>query len=238
MPVRTQKTIARFISGQWPYIAFGILILIYTYFYFFRPNQHVLTYVQFLLNAIAALAVVKYVIYTRELVKSGQQTADANRQLIETMRPLLLEEWAAQERPADEIRFVRGATEVSRALHLEDIGVPEWTYDQHCQGSRRRVLIFRPFNNGPRVVLLKRLKLEISHRGHAREISCDPDRPLMIPQNERIELHVVYDFVGQIDAKIVDIEYLDGDRIQRNWVANPWSERAYFEPESDRADQV
>jgi hypothetical protein len=223
----------RVFSSAWPYAVFGAIVLTYTYFYFGKSNQSLLAYLQFLLNAIVGLAVVLYVIYTGRLVKSGQQTADANLQLIETMRSYLVEEWVAQERPAREIQFVPGGEEISRALHVQSIGMPPERYEQECQRDKLRVLIFRPFNGGPRLLLLKRVKLEIGFgKGGPREISCDLERPLRIPQNASTELHVLYDFVGQIEARVIEIEYLDGVRVQKTWVANPWSERTYFAPES------
>jgi hypothetical protein len=227
--------VSRFLFKSWPYLFFLALIVVYTYFYFFykHDNTLVLGYLQFLLNGVAALAVVIYVIYTRELVKSGQQTAEANLQLIETMRSYLVEEWVAQERPTTEINLVPGSKQLSRSLHIDGIGMPADRYDQHCNRDKQRVLIFRPYNGGPRLLLLRRVRLEIAFgKGSPQEISCDLERPLRIPQNGSVEIHVLYDFMGQIDARVLEIEYLDGVRVQRTWVANPWSERTYFAPES------
>lgn len=226
------NSVGRFFKAAWPYLVFGAIILVYTYFYFYKPSPSVLTYLQFLLNAVAGLAVVVYVVYTRELVKAGQQTAEANLQLLETMRSYLVEEWVAQERPCDKVAFLPGSEELSRTLHVEGVGMPPDRYDHHCQKEKVRILIFRPFNGSPRLLLLKRVKLEVGiAKGNPQEISYDLERPLRIPQNESIELHVLFDFVGQIDARLVEIEYLDGVRIQKTWVANPWSERTYFAPE-------
>lgn len=150
VPVPDDRNVVRDILVAWPYIIFGALVVVYTYFYFWKPTLEIGDYLQFLLNAIAGLAVVLYVIYTRELVKSGQQTAQANLELIATMRSLLLEEWVAQDRPATEIRLLPpGALELSRTLHISDLGMPADRYDHQCGRDKRRVLIFRPYNGGP-----------------------------------------------------------------------------------------
>jgi hypothetical protein len=199
-------------------------------------NADVFNFVRFLLDAIVGVSVVIYVIYTRDLSRSSQAMAEANLEIVRSLRSLLVEEWVAQERPRAGVALCRGGMELSRTVHIEDLQMPMELYERRRGREQVRLLIFKPMNSGSRVILLRSVRFAIflTATGRVRELVFEPEHPLAIRKEEHAEIHVAYDFEGQIDARVVEIDYLDGDQAQSKWVANPWREGRYFEPEGER----
>jgi hypothetical protein len=221
-------------SRWWPLLAFAVIGILGCFYGFgAHKNDDVFKFLRFLVDLVVGLAVVVYVIYTRDLARTSQLTADANLEIVKSMRSLLVEEWVAQERPRAEVNLCRGGTELSRVVHIDDQDMPADRYERRTGRERVRLLIFKPMNSGTRVILLRsaRIQVSLTPAGRPRELVITPEHPLAIRQDESVEIQVLYDFEGQMDARVVEIDYLDGDRSQNKWVANPWREARYFEPE-------
>ncbi len=218
----------------WPVVVFiGIGVLGRVYGLGPHKNEEMFNLLRFLLDLGVGLSVVIYVIYTRDLAQSSQVMAEANLEIVRSLRSLLVEEWVAQERVRLDVDLCRGGLELSQVVHLEDLQMPRERYERRAARDRVRVLIFKPLNSGTRLVLLRSVKFQIflTAAGRVRELAFAPEHPLPIKKEEHAEIHILYDFEGQIDARVVEIDYLDGDRSQNKWVANPWREGRYFEPE-------
>lgn len=200
--------------------------------YFFLPETDNINLITFLINGLGVLAIVLYVMYTKELAESSNKTAEASIKMVEAMQSRVLEQWEC--RKCDNVRLIRGGEEVSRVIHISDKQISERDYEGYKKTDKPRVLIFKPMNMGPRPVLLKRVKFGISDSRAKieRDISYDPEPPIVIQKEKSIELQVCYDMEGIIAARVVEIEYKDGDIVQTLWTANPFNERRHeIEPE-------
>lgn len=231
---REEKRKPHWLFSAWPYLVFGIIGFLGASFTFgATKNETALGFLKLLVDLVVGLAIVIYVIYTRDLAKSSQVTADANLEIVRSMRSQIVEEWVAQERAASEVRLCRDGDELSRDIHLTDLGMPRDRFERKLTRDRHRVLIFKAMNTGTRVILLRSVKFQIllSPGGRGRELVFAPEHPIAIRKDEYAEVQVVHDFEGQIEARVVEIDYLDGDQPQTQWVANPWREGRYFEPE-------
>ncbi len=220
------------LSKWWPCL-FIIGLLSYGIIdYFFFPKIDNINLITFLINGLGVLAIVIYVMYTKDLAESSNKTAEANIKIVESMQSRILEQWEC--RKCDNIHLIRGGEEVSRAIHISDKQISERDYEGYKKTDKLRVLIFKPMNMGPRPVLLKRIKFGISDSRAKveRNISYDPEPPIVIQKEVSIELQVCYDIEGMIAARIVEIEYKDGDIVQTLWTANPFNEKRHeIEPE-------
>lgn len=188
-----------------------------------------------LINGIGVLAIVIYVIYTKDLAESSQKTAEANVRIVESMQSRILEEWEC--RKCSNVILIRGGEDVSRVLHISDKEINEQEYTRFTRREKLNVLVFKPMNMGPRPVLLKRVKFIISDTRCKRErdLSWDPGKPVVIQKDKNIEIIVCYDMEGMISARVAEIEYQDGVVNQTLWIANPFTERRHEpEPEAER----
>lgn len=232
--------IEKFIKKWWGCAVIFLLIGVYLFFYFFRsPQSQALTIISFLINSFVSLAVVIYVIYTRDLAKSSQataeasiKTAEANIRLVESMQSMLLEQWACELKENQEL--IRDGEMISRSIHVEDKHISADHYSAHLRKPKKRTLIFKPLNCGSRPVILYSVKFEISETRsrRPREITYDPPTPIVINKDQEKEILVAYNIEGEIEIRVVEINYQDGDKKQNRWIANAYKEiDRYQEPE-------
>lgn len=225
------------LSKWWPCL-FIIGLLSYGIIdYFFLPEIDNIHIVTFLINSIGVLAIVIYVMYTKELAESSNKIAEANIKIVESMQSRILEQWEC--RKCKNINLIRGGEDVSYVIHVSDKQISESEYENYKKSEAPRVLIFKPMNMGPRPVLLRRVKFTISDSRCKieRDISYDPEPPIVIQKEQSIEMQVCYDIEGMISARVVEIEYNDGNIEQTLWIANPFSERRHEPaPEVERGE--
>lgn len=227
---------------KWWILCLAIFFLIaYLFVYFVYGKQHdaLLQLLQFLINAAASLAVILYVVYTRELTVSSQKTteaaiktAEANTRLVESMQSMLLEQWACELRA--NVVLSRDGTSVSKSIHVEDKHIPEPKYDAYLRNAKKRTLIFKPLNCGSRPVILYNVKFQMSdtRSSRPREIAYDPQTPIVINKDKELEIPIAYNLEGELEIRIVEISYQDGDKKQNRWIANSYREAdRYQEPE-------
>ncbi|MFC1510199.1 hypothetical protein ACFL49_00880 [Candidatus Omnitrophota bacterium] len=187
-----------------------------------------------------------YVIYTRELaissqetVKASRMTAEANVRLVESMQSMLLEQWSCELRK--DVSLSRDNTDVSRSLHVEDKHMDATQYDAYMRREQKRMLIFKPLNCGSRPVILNSVKFQISdtRSRNPREISYDPTTPVVISKDQERELLIAVNIEGEMEIRVLEISYQDGDKLQNKWIANSYRETArYQEPESESTEVI
>lgn len=223
----------------WVLILVGLLLLSYLFIYFRFGSQYwALSLTQFLINSFVSIAVILYVVYTRELTISSQTTAEASRKtaeanirLVESMQSMLLEQWACELR--DNTALAPAGQEVSHSIHVEDKRLPEEKYNEYLGRPKKRTLIFRPFNCGSRPVILYSVKFQISdtRSSRPREIAYDPPTPMVINKDQEKEILVAYNIEGEMEIRVLEISYQDGDKKQNRWIANAYKEISrYQEP--------
>jgi len=216
----------------WPCIIIIGLVIWGSIDHFFLPKTDNVQIIIFLINSIGVLAIVIYVMYTKELAESSNKTAEANIKIVESMQSRILEQWEC--RKCKDINLIRGGEDVSRVIHVTDKQIVESEYESYKESEKPRVLIFKPMNMGPRAVLLRRVKFVISDSRSKleRDISYNPEPPRVVQKEQNIEIQVCYDIEGMMSARVAEIEYNDGSIEQTLWTANPFSERRH-EPEPE-----
>ena len=224
----------------WVLVTVILLLLSYLCIYVRFGSQHLaLSLIQFLINSFVSIAIILYVVYTRELTISSQVTAEASRKtaeanirLVESMQSMLLEQWACELR--DNAVLNPAGQEVSRSVHVEDKRLSEERYSAYLRRNKKRTLIFKPLNCGSRPVILYSVKFQVSdtRSSRSREISYDPSTPLVINKDQEKEVLVVYNLEGEMEIRVLEISYQDGDRKLTRWIANGYKEiDRYQEPE-------
>ena len=232
----------QWVKKWWVLVLISSLLLRYFYIYFrFGPQHPALSLIQFLINSLVSIAIILYVVYTRELTKSSQataeaslKTAEANIRLVESMQSMLLEQWACELR--ENPILIRDGEVVSRIIHVEDKHIPEESYTGYLRRPKKRTLIFKPFNCGSRPVILSSVKFQISETRSKkpRELTYDPPTPMVINKDQEKEILVAYNIEGEVEVRVAEINYQDGDRKQTKWIANAYKEiDRYQEPEGN-----
>lgn len=214
-------------SKWWPCL-FIIGLLSYGIIdHFFLPKTDNINLITFLINGLGVLAIVIYVIYTKDLAESSNKTAEANIQLVASMQSRILEDWEC--RKCTQVNLIRGGGDISEALHTADKQINNDEYNRFKSCGKPRILIFKPLNMGPRPVVLKKAKFIVSDTRCKieRDLSWNPSSPVVIPKDGRIELQICYDMEGMLSARIAEIEYQDGEVNQTLWTANPFSEKRH-----------
>ena len=225
----------------WILSTVSLLLAAYLLVYFFLGSAHPsLNFIQFLISSFVSMGILLYVVYTRDLTKSSQATADAsvktaeaNIRLVESMQSMLLEQWVCELR--EQSSLIREGETVSRSVHVEDKHISEDNYKAFLRRPKKRTLIFKPRNCGSRPVILNSVKFQISETrsNRPRELTYDPQTPLLINQDKEHEIPVVYNLEGEMEIRVLEISYQDGDRKQNKWIANAYKEiDRYQEPES------
>lgn len=191
----------------------------------FLLNINTTAMVSSLINGIGVLAIIIYVIYTKDLAEASIKTAEANVQLVASMQSRILEDWEC--RKCSPVNLIRGGDHISEVLHISDKQINTDAYERFKGCDTPYILIFKPLNMGPRPVVLKKVKFVVSDTRCKveRDLSWNPSSPVVLSKDERIELHICYDMEGMLSARIAEIEYQDGEINQVSWIANPFSER-------------
>jgi hypothetical protein len=234
--------ILEWLKKWWVLSIVGILILLYLYIYLWNnPHHPILLLIQFLISSLVSVGILLYVVYTRELtissqetVKASRMTAEANIRLVESMQSMLLEQWSCELR--ENVHLERCGEDISRSIHIEDKRMPEANYIAYLGSRQKRILIFKPLNCGSRPVILNSVKFQISdtRSRKPREISYDPQIPLVLNRDQEKEIFVAYNLEGEMDIRVVEISYQDGDKTQTKWIANSYKEiERYQEPKSE-----
>lgn len=221
----------------WGCIAIVGLVLCYLIAYkIYGPNFPLLEIISFLINSVVALAVVIYVVFTRELARSSQETAEASRKtaeanirLVESMQSMLLEQWNCELRENPEL--IRNGEEISKEIHVQDKHMPDDTYSRYMRRPRKRILIFKPLNCGPRPIIIESVKFQISdtRSQRTRELSYDPPIAILINRDREKEIFIAYNIEGEMEAKVTEITYRDGQLLQKKWIANFYKELERYE---------
>jgi len=82
--------------------------------------------------------------------------------------------------------------------------------------------------------ILYSIKFQISdtRSSRPREIVYVPRTPMVISKDEEKEILVAYNMEGEMEIRILEISYQDGDIKQNKWIANAYKEiDRYQEPE-------
>lgn len=235
-----KNEIIPWLKKWWLVVLVCVPLICYIYVYFSLGSEHkTLTFLQFLINFFVSIAIILYVIYTRDLAISSQssaeasrKTAEANLKLVESMQSMLLEQWVCELR--DTPTLIPTGKDVSSKVHIEDKHVQKEKYEEYLNKPKRRILIFKPRNCGSRLVLLYSVKFQISdtRSSKARDISYDPPKPVLISKDEEQEIPVAYNVEGEMEIRVSEISYQDGDIKQNRWIANGYKEiDRYQEPE-------
>ncbi len=206
------------------------------YLIFGKQAKELLDLFHFLINATVSLAVILYVVYTRELTSSSQKTAEAavitaeaNIRLVESMQSMLLEQWACELR--DDVILLRGGDAISKLIHVEDKRIAEARYAAYLRNTTRRTLIFKPLNCGSRPVVLYNVKFQMNDTRSTkqREIAFDFQPPMVIKKDQTVEIPIAYNIEGELEIRVAEITYLDGEKKQSRWIANPYREPDRYE---------
>ncbi len=233
-------TIIGWLRKWWILCLATLFLLAYLYVYFIvgKTNES-LSILQFLINASASLAVILYVVYTRELTLSSQKTteaaiktAEANTRLVESMQSMLLEQWACELKPG--INLQPDGEAVSKSIHVDDKHISQAKYCAYLAKDVKRTLLFKPLNCGSRPIILYGAKFQMNdtRSSRPREIAYDPQTPIVINKDQEKEIPIAYNLEGELEIRIVEISYQDGDKKQNRWIANAYRETdRYQEPE-------
>ena len=226
----------------WVLSIVGVLIVLYLCIHLYKSPQHpILPLIQFLISSLVSVGVLMYVVYTRELtisaqetVKASRMTAEANIRLVESMQSMLLEQWSCELR--EDVHLEGGGDDVSRNIHIEDKHMSVANYNNYLRREQKRILIFKPLNCGNRPIILNSVKFQISdtRSRNPREISYDPSVPLVLNRDQAKEISIAYNIEGEMEIRVVEISYQDGDKTQTKWIANSYREtERYQEPKSE-----
>lgn len=224
-----QQTRQQWVKRWWPVVFVSLFLLWGIVAFYIRADTRDFELIKFLVQGVVALALIFYVTYTKDLATYSQQTALANKQIVESMQSLIAEQWEAKE--TEGAQLILKGEDLSREIYVHDKDWKENDYDEYIGRKSKRVLFFKPMNNGTRTVFLKSVKLEIadSRMVTFREISYDPEPPRTLHKDESIEIPVVYDIEGVIEARVSSIRYQDGNLEQTTWIARPFRETRYTE---------
>lgn len=226
-----QQSRHEWLKKWWPIIIVALFLLWGIVAFYIPADMRQFQLITFLVQGLVALAVIIYVIYTRDLAIYSQQTAMANERLVESMRSLVVEQWEVKE--MEDVQLIPGGDDLSRDIYVDDKDFSQAKYDSYVERRKIRVLIFKPMNCGTRTVFLKSIWFAVacSKVLSYRQLPYDAQPPAALHKDEFIEIPVIYDIEGAIEARVVGITYQDGDLEQTKWIANPFEERRFFEPE-------
>lgn len=230
----------QWLKKWWILVLVGLLVLIHFGLYLIVGSEYKwLKLTKFLIDSFVSIAVILYVIYTRELAllsqvaaEASRKTAEANIRLVESMQSMLYEQWACELRD-NPILDPSEAVEISRLIHEEDKHLVK-KYGDFLLKPKKRTLIFKPLNCGSRPVILYSVKFQISdtRSSRPREIVYVPRTPMVISKDEDKEILVAYNMEGEMEIRIIEISYQDGDMKQNKYIANAYKEMdRYQEPE-------
>ena len=128
---------------------------------------------------------------------------------------------------------------VSSEIYLEDKKMKEKDYHEYLKKDKKRILVFKPRNCGSKLVLLKSMKFQINdtRSNKTRDISYTPPTFIAIQQDKEAEILAAYNIEGEMEIRVSEISYLDGDLLQNKWIASGYREsERYQEPESSLAE--
>lgn len=221
-----------FIRKWWILVLVGLLVLIHLGLYFiFGSEYQWLKLTKFLVDSLVSIAIILYVIYTRELAITSQATAEASRKtaeanlrLVESMQSMLYEQWDCVLKDNPTLDPPDGE-DISRIIHVEDKHLTQ-NYNTYLSRPKKRTLIFKPLNCGSRPIILYSVKFQISdtRSSRPRELVYVPRTPMVIKKDEDKEILVAYNMEGEMEIRVLEVNYQDGDMKQNKWIANAYKE--------------
>ncbi|MQY71083.1 hypothetical protein GH141_04035 [bacterium] len=200
---------------------------------FIWPNNTLYAIGSALLQAVAILAVVVYVIYTRDLAVATKDMAEAYKEMIEIERgDVQVELFADRVNPKDATEDVKT---LSREIHTIDKELSIDEYKRYSSSSEIDGIVCRVLNRCPRKIDVKSIMLKIRHTGEKqfRDLLYEPPAARQeIPAMENQIFVVLFAPEGHVRIKAEYVKFQDAGKLRERLLTVDFTVKRIRYPES------